>query len=72
MNYTHNLNNTNNLLTNTEIQTTKNDSIFANILQKPSPKKYYNNFTSKKNNNNMGNMKEHDSLRIEESKISKM
>ena len=74
MDYVQGLNNT--LLTNTEIQTTKNDSILANILQKPSPKKLYNNFTTKKknnsHNNNIGNMMEHDSLRTEESKISKM
>ena len=65
----------NNQLTNTEIQTTKNDSILANILSKPSPKKLYNNFTTKKKNNshnNMNNMMEHDSLRTEESKISKI
>ena len=66
----------NNQLTNTEIQTTKNDSILANILTKPSPKKLYGNFTTKKSghtNNNAGNnIKEHDSLRTEESKISKM
>ena len=65
----------NNQLTNTEIQTTKNDSILANILAKPSPKKLYNNFTTKKKNNshnNMNNMMEHDSLRTEESKISKI
>ena len=62
-------------LTNTEFQTTKNDSILANILSKPSPKKLYSNFTSKKknnsHNNNTGNM-DHDSLRTEESKISKI
>ena len=46
MDFIQGLNNT--LLTNTEIQTTKNDSILANILQKPSPKKLYNNLTTKK------------------------
>ena len=40
---------------NTEIQTTKNESILANILSKPSPKKLYSNFSSKKKNNNSQN-----------------
>ena len=67
--------NNNNQLTNTEFQTTKNDSILANIMSKPSPKKLYGNFTSKKKNsynNADNNMPDHDSLRTEESKISKM
>ena len=74
MDYVPALNTINNQLTNTEIQT-KNDSILANIITKPSPKKLYNNFTTKKKNsynNNMGNMVEHDSLHTEESKISKI
>ncbi len=65
----------NNPLINTEIQP-KNDSLLANILSKPSPKKLYNNFTSKKKNNsnniNGGNMPENDSVHTEESKISKI
>ena len=58
----------------TEIQQ-KNDSILANIITKPSPKKLYGNSSSKKKNgHNNGNMLEHhDSLHTEEkSKISKM
>ena len=58
----------------TEIQQ-KNDSILANIISKPSPKKLYNNYsTKKKNGHNNGNVLEHhDSLHTEEnSKISKM
>ena len=74
MDYVPALTTINNQLTNTEIQT-KNDSILANIIAKPSPKKLYSNFTTKKKNsynNNMGNMVEHDSLHTEESKISKI
>ena len=58
----------------TEIQQ-KNDSILANIISKPSPKKLYSNYsTKKKNGHNNGNVLEHhDSLHTEEnSKISKM
>ena len=58
----------------TEIQP-KNDSILANIISKPSPKKLYGNYsTKKKNGHNNGNVLEHhDSLHTEEnSKISKM
>ena len=43
MDFVQGLNNSYNQLTNTEIQTTKNDSILANILTKPSPKKLYGN-----------------------------
>ena len=75
MDYTAATNTINNQLTNTEIQT-KNDSLLANILSKPSPKKLYGNFTSKKKNNshnvNGGNIPEHDSVQTEESKISKI
>ena len=61
-------------LTNTEFQPSKNDSILANIMTKPSPKKLYGNFTSKKKNsyNNEEKILVHDSLRTEESKISKI
>ena len=58
----------------TEIQQ-KNDSILANIISKPSPKKLYSNYsTKKKNGHNNGNgLEHHDSLHTEEnSKISKM
>ena len=58
----------------TEIQP-KNDSILANIISKPSPKKLYANYSNKKKNgHNNGNMLEHhDSLHTEEnSKIAKM
>ena len=61
-------------VTSTEIQQ-KNDSILANIISKPSPKKLYSNYsTKKKNGHNNGNVLEHhDSLHTEEnSKISKM
>ena len=63
-----------NQLSNTELQTSKNEPIISNILTKPSPKKLYGNFTTKKKNNNNENMLEQrDSLHTEEnSKISKM
>ena len=69
------VNNINNQLINTEIQTTKNDSVLNNIVSKPTPKKLYSNYTTKKshNNNNLENDgNDHDSLHTEESKISKM
>ena len=68
--YVPTLINTNNQLANTEIQTTKNDSVLSNIITKPSPKKLYGNYTTKKSNHN--NNMEHDSLHTEESKISKI
>ena len=69
--YVPTLININNQLTNTEIQTGKNDSLLSNIITKPSPKKLYGNYTTKKSNHNNNNI-EHDSLHTEESKISKM
>ena len=67
--------NNNNQITNTEFQATKNDSVLENIVPKPTPKKLYGNFTSKKKNsykNNTGNILDNDSLRKEESKMSKI
>ena len=67
--------NNNNQITNTEFQATKNDSLLENIVPKPTPKKLYGNFTSKKKNsykNNTGNILDNDSLRKEESKMSKI
>ena len=67
--------NNNNPITNTEFQATKNDSVLENIVPKPTPKKLYGNFTSKKKNsykNNTGNLLDNDSLRKEESKMSKI
>ncbi len=75
MDYTSVSNTINNPLANTELQA-KNESLLTNIISKPSPKKLYNNFTTKKKNNshniNGGNMPENDSVHTEESKMSKM
>ena len=80
-NNTNNIN-INNQLSNTETQQAKTDFLLNNILPKPSPKKLYGNFTTKKkpshmnnnifNNNGSNNKAEHESLHTEESKISKM
>ena len=65
--------NNNNILTNTEMP----NKIDNNIILKPSPKKLYNNLTSKKKNGYMSNKAgiigdPLDSLHTEESKISKI
>ena len=62
-----------NILTNTELPNKQEN----NILRKPSPKKLYNNLTSKKKSGNINNNVDNvgdplDSLYTEESKISKM
>ena len=65
--------NNNNILTNTEMP----NKIDNNILLKPSPKKLYNNLTTKKKNGYISNKEgiigdPLDSLHTEESKISKI
>ena len=68
------LNLPNNIVSKTEIQTTKKESLLTNIIENPTPKKLYNNLTTKKKNShsNIGNNNEHDSLCTEESKFSKI
>ena len=74
----HITNTINNQLANTEVQSTKNDSILNNISSRPSPKKLYGSFTTKKkqensnNINNNNNVIDNDSLQIEELKSSKI
>ena len=72
MDYVSNMENANNFIVNSDIPKSDN-----NLLIKPSPKKLYNNLTSKKQNGHVtsssGNMGDYmDSLHTEESKISKI